>query len=392
MFPATLLLVGIVGVAGSTTTPTTTSDAASGSPAPTMPATSVMVGDPNCKDDNLTTCSSYEHASCTGPYEDWARVHCAASCGFCIPITSPFDCVDTNPLCSSMNSDLCTNSLYTGFVRSNCLKFCDWCPGGVTTTKMPKTGCYDDFENCGEFGRKTCVGYPEWSDIYCKKYCGFCTSNTTDATNPMSTTTTPAPTPSHAPGDCYDRLDCSGYNIHTSCCGSYESWARWNCAATCKFCKPKNTTPRMCTDNSPICSQYNKDLCTNPIYSHFAVTECAGFCKICLVPEYTPPCAVDANTTTTPVSTSVVVERGCTQDGVFHREGDGWDSLDCVNTYQCVDAASNNITSRPLRCVREVPKHCYFVLKIGACCPLIRCEYPNIIHGERTQEHGYILG
>ncbi|XP_071090441.1 uncharacterized protein [Haliotis cracherodii] len=392
MFPASLVLFGIVGLARTATTTNDATTAESPGTSSTVAVTSVMVGDPNCKD-NLTTCSSYEHASCTGPYEDWARVHCAASCGFCIPITSPFECVDKNPLCDSMNSDLCTNPMFTGFVRNNCLKFCNWCPGGVTTTTIPKIGCYDDFERCDEFGTSTCLKYPEWSNIYCQKYCGFCTSNTTEGTT-VATTTTAAPTPSHAPGDCYDRLDCSSYNIHTSCCGSYETWARWNCAARCKFCKVKDTPPRVCKDTSPICDQYNSDLCTNPLYNHFAVTECAGFCNVCKVPEYAPPCALDANATTpsVPVGVSVPVEKGCVQDGMPHREGDSWDSLDCLYTYTCVNAASNNISPRPLECVKTVPKHCFFVVKIGACCPLIRCDYPNVIHGERTQEYGNLIG
>lgn len=51
-------------------------------------------------------------------------------------ITSPFECKDKNPLCDSMNSDLCTNPMYTGFVRNNCLKFCNWCPGSELILKQ----------------------------------------------------------------------------------------------------------------------------------------------------------------------------------------------------------------------------------------------------------------
>ncbi|XP_046372060.1 uncharacterized protein LOC124146050 isoform X1 [Haliotis rufescens] len=375
-----------------------------GTPDSTVAATTIPVGDPNCKD-SIPNCDTYGHASCTGPYESWAKTHCQAFCGFCIPITSPFVCAD-KVRCIEYGADLCSNPDYVGFVEKNCVKYCHMCPGDVTTTPIPKTGCFDDFERCDEFGKGTCTGYPNWSKLFCSKYCGFCkstgeTGGVTDAvsTTPASTTVQDL--------DCFDRRDCSAYDIKTSCCGSYEAFSRYNCARHCRFCAPKVTPAPLCTDTDPICSSYNADLCNNSKYDSFAREHCAGYCKICDRPVYLPECARGNTTTTgsvtvsgqtgpptspqsTPTTTPAPGTR-CTQDEKYYSQGESWYTADCYKSCTCHDPTTNDIRCGPLRCPKW-ESNCEVVLVPGACCPILKCNYFNTIHGERTQEGQTLIG
>ncbi|XP_067657360.1 uncharacterized protein [Haliotis asinina] len=374
---------------------------AAGNTDSTVAASSVAVGDPNCKD-SIPNCDSYGHASCTGPYESWAKSHCQAFCGFCIPITSPFVCAD-KVRCKEYGADLCSNPDYTGFVEKNCVKYCHLCPGDVTTTPIPKTGCFDDFERCDEFGKGTCTKYPNWSKLYCSKYCGIC--KTTGETDGVTDAVTTAPASTTVPDDqCFDRRDCSGYDIKTSCCGSYEAFSRYNCARHCRFCTPKVTPAPLCTDTDPICSSYNSDMCTNPEYDGFARQHCAGFCKICERPVYLPECA-RGNTTTNSVSghtepptspqstptTTPAPGTRCTLDGKYYSQGESWYTEDCYKSCSCVDPKTNDIQCGPLRCPKW-ESNCEVVLVPGACCPMLKCNYFNTVHGERTQDGQTVIG
>ncbi|XP_046567225.1 uncharacterized protein LOC124275653 isoform X4 [Haliotis rubra] len=382
--------------AGSTGPPVRVPTVAAGSTDSTVAASSVAVGDPNCKD-SIPNCDSYSHASCTGPYESWAKSHCQAFCGFCIPITSPFVCAD-KVRCKEYGADLCSNPDYVGFVEKNCVKYCHLCPGDVTTTPIPKTGCFDDFERCDEFGKGTCTKYPNWSQLYCSKYCGIC--KTTGETDGVTVAVTTAPASTTVQDlDCFDRRDCSGYDIKTSCCGSYEAFSRYNCARHCRFCDPKVTAAPLCTDTIDNCKQYNADLCTNPTYDGFVKSKCAGFCKLCDRPVYYPDCtrgssngsstAHPGQTTprmtpqstpsTTPTPTTPPQDK-CMFENKYYSEGETWFSKDCRQKCTCKDAVNDVHDCGPPNCPKWI-HNCDLILPEGACCPILKCNYFQTIHG-----------
>jgi len=81
----------------------------------------------NCVD--KVDCKLYGRDACSmDKYGLWGQENCPLYCGICqgVPTPPPL-CVDKNPNCAQYQSDLCTNTGFTGFVDENCRKHCNRC-------------------------------------------------------------------------------------------------------------------------------------------------------------------------------------------------------------------------------------------------------------------------
>ncbi|XP_060600216.1 uncharacterized protein LOC132753729 isoform X4 [Ruditapes philippinarum] len=96
--------------------------------------------------DKLANCAGYGTYICGQNYQDWAAQNCAKYCGICGGGTNPLTggggiatgvCKDAIPNCDQYGTSVCADPQYSGWVSSNCRKFCNKC---VTTGTGTGTG------------------------------------------------------------------------------------------------------------------------------------------------------------------------------------------------------------------------------------------------------------
>ncbi|CAG5128552.1 unnamed protein product [Candidula unifasciata] len=177
--------------------------------------------------DKIPDCQVYGQGACSGDYETWARQNCAATCGFCIPVT----------------------------------------------TQPPP--CTDFLDNCESYGKTTCetAEYVSWALTNCRAYCRFCTAAQLTELDARKTTIPPEL--------CLDKLDCDMYGDYICKDKDYAGWATTNCPLYCGFCKGIPTPPKPCVDTQPDCPLYGSDVCSNPEYTTWVKDHCAKFCGLC---------------------------------------------------------------------------------------------------------------
>ncbi|XP_052784303.1 integumentary mucin C.1-like [Mya arenaria] len=92
----------------------------------------------------------------------------------------------------------------------------------VNSTVSPTANCVDKLPTCDYYGDNACVGsFEPWAKANCALRCGFCDYQT----------------------PCLDRLSyCSLYDLPNDCV-NFEGWARHNCKSSCNLCAvPTHTT------------------------------------------------------------------------------------------------------------------------------------------------------
>ncbi|XP_052221273.1 uncharacterized protein LOC127837874 isoform X16 [Dreissena polymorpha] len=326
-----------------------------------------------------TDCASYgSNYICVDPYKDWASMHCRKFCGIC----SEHICKDEAQDCTVYGSDYICKGDYIPWAKLNCAKFCNLCPNvSVTTTvAMPSTSpsviarineaadtaevCEDLDNDCYTYGHDyICVGeMVQWSQIHCRKNCGFCKNPvcedadpdcdtygtgyicteeyrpwasihcakycnlcnqeqttkppTTTVTTPLKTTesttlttqTTPVSTSVTVTNEVCADLDndCYSYGHNYICVGDMVTWSQTNCRKTCGFCKDP-----VCENVDPDCDTYGVDYICQEEFKPWASIHCAKYCNLCdqanatTIMTTTPVSTTETRTTTEPIITTV---------------------------------------------------------------------------------------
>ncbi|BFY98417.1 hypothetical protein BsWGS_01457 [Bradybaena similaris] len=177
--------------------------------------------------DKISDCHVYGQSACSGVYETWARLNCAAFCAFCIPATTlPPPCTNYLDNCESYGTDTCTTPEYVAWALSNC-----------------------------------------------RAYCRFCTAEQLAELDARKTTIPPEL--------CIDKLDCEMYGEYICKDAAYAGWAATNCPLYCSFCKGIPTPPKPCVDTQPDCPLYGTDVCSDPDYTVWVKDHCSKFCGLC---------------------------------------------------------------------------------------------------------------
>lgn len=279
--------------------------------------TITMVRSEECKD-QLSSCNQYDPTVCNNPvYKDWARTNCAFFCKLCDENTSSAsltrttttatttkvmttssatttttttnqavetdkNCKDQLADCANYGKSVCTNANYTWWAKSNCAKFCDLCDESSGAGQ----DCKDTLTNCAQYDPSYCKQeeYKPWALSSCARFCGLCDVTTT--TGFAMTTTTAA-----SSADCSDVLtNCAQYDASTCTSDIYRSWAKSNCAKTCKLCSTATTSAAAptatsagdgCKDTFSNCAGYGSSICSDAQYTQWVAENCRAYCGLC---------------------------------------------------------------------------------------------------------------
>ncbi|KAK6195859.1 hypothetical protein SNE40_001200 [Patella caerulea] len=139
-------------------------------------------------------------------YPEYARTNCLLYCGLCVKTasiteTSMTETCEDKADCEAYGSKVCTD--YAQWSKMNCAKFCNICnvalkaveliekqptttPARVITQQT--TNCTDTSDRCQSYGKTVCKDYKEWSSIYCRDYCDFCSGKEKTISNEVKPT------------------------------------------------------------------------------------------------------------------------------------------------------------------------------------------------------------
>ncbi|XP_069122033.1 A disintegrin and metalloproteinase with thrombospondin motifs 6-like isoform X2 [Argopecten irradians] len=198
------------------------------------------------------------------------------------PVTTTEKSCTDKVNCAAYQSNICTASAYEGWAHINCRQHCGWCGtnGGAhaaATTARPHSAsgtsasCIDKVD-CDSYQGDICTNsaYKSWAKSNCPKFCNVCGSDGSQTSSSSSSSSSSA-------SGCVDKLaDCSSFQADTCTNPSYQSWAKTNCAKHCGLCGGGSS----CTDKVN-CDEYQGDICTNPSYKSWAASNCASTCKLC---------------------------------------------------------------------------------------------------------------
>lgn len=147
---------------------------------------------------------------------------------------------------------------------------------------------------------------------------------------------------------CADKVDNCGQYGADACHGQYESWARDNCALTCKYCVGPSTQAPPCVDVIDNCASYQADACTSADYKNWAQANCRRTCRMCPANVLAQ---LDALTTTMP-PTACVDKLDCRLYGQSTCTGDyvPWAKQNCIR--YCGFCSGVATTSKPCLDVR----------------------------------------
>ncbi|XP_033762803.1 A disintegrin and metalloproteinase with thrombospondin motifs 6-like isoform X2 [Pecten maximus] len=193
------------------------------------------------------------------------------------PVQGSMACVDTVD-CAAYQSNICTAPAYQGWAHINCRNHCGWCgtsaganAHAVTTTAKPNAASGNSAScsnkvDCSSYQGDICTNsaYKSWAKTNCPKFCNVCGSGGSQTSSSSSSSSS----------GCVDKLaDCSSYQADICSNPSYTTWAKENCAKHCDLCED-------CTDKVS-CNEYQGDICNNQDYKNWASTNCAAFCNMC---------------------------------------------------------------------------------------------------------------
>ncbi|KAL5012667.1 hypothetical protein ScPMuIL_011218 [Solemya velum] len=128
----------------------------------------------NCRD-NTADCDEYGYSVCgNSDYEEWVRTNCMLHCGVCVKdptayspsdsSVAPTTCTDTEN-CGQYDDDVCT--AYPEWAKTHCAQTCGHCE------------CTDIEDDCAAYGPNVCSEYGQWAETNCRRHCNLCTSATT---------------------------------------------------------------------------------------------------------------------------------------------------------------------------------------------------------------------
>ncbi|KAL4234207.1 hypothetical protein ACF0H5_005860 [Mactra antiquata] len=196
-------------------------------------------------------------------------------------------CQDGIPNCKDYTKGICSDVLYTNWVKENCAFFCGQCTSITQGPPIPTpdpSGCSDKIANCVDYGKAACSNsmYTQWVTENCPRYCQICTHG-----GPVTTTTTARPTtpPPPSTGECRDKVHCAGYTKIVCTDHQYDQWANENCPVYCDRCGtttlPPVTALSSCHDAIPNCADYGTNICTDQLYEKWVRENCQQHCNKC---------------------------------------------------------------------------------------------------------------
>ncbi|XP_069122037.1 A disintegrin and metalloproteinase with thrombospondin motifs 6-like isoform X5 [Argopecten irradians] len=227
---------------------------------------------------NKVDCTRYADNFCEAEsYRSWVSNNCLEFCGICAKDPTVYLCKDKVRNCDTYEVGFCQS--YKAWAESNCQRTCGFCGGAhaAATTARPHSAsgtsasCIDKVD-CDSYQGDICTNsaYKSWAKSNCPKFCNVCGSDGSQTSSSSSSSSSSA-------SGCVDKLaDCSSFQADTCTNPSYQSWAKTNCAKHCGLCGGGSS----CTDKVN-CDEYQGDICTNPSYKSWAASNCASTCKLC---------------------------------------------------------------------------------------------------------------
>ncbi|XP_033762816.1 A disintegrin and metalloproteinase with thrombospondin motifs 7-like isoform X4 [Pecten maximus] len=223
---------------------------------------------------NKVDCTRYADNICEDQgYRSWVRINCIEFCGICAKDPTVYLCKDKLTNCDTYEVGFCQK--YKAWSESNCQRTCGFCGGAnahaVTTTAKPNAASGNSAScsnkvDCSSYQGDICTNsaYKSWAKTNCPKFCNVCGSGGSQTSSSSSSSSS----------GCVDKLaDCSSYQADICSNPSYTTWAKENCAKHCDLCED-------CTDKVS-CNEYQGDICNNQDYKNWASTNCAAFCNMC---------------------------------------------------------------------------------------------------------------
>ncbi|XP_052783629.1 uncharacterized protein LOC128219723 isoform X2 [Mya arenaria] len=229
----------------------------------------------------------------------------------------------------------------------------------VNSTVSPTANCVDNLPTCDYYGDDACMGsFEPWAKANCALRCGFCDNQP----------------------PCLDRLSyCSLYDMVNDC-AQYEGWARHNCRSSCNLCSvPTHSTAAFAVTNMTT-SAVETSPPTPPATTVASKTTLAaatvqtgvpgGFAPSVLAPQRLV--VVNANTYKMNGGLSPVADT-CYFLNNTYKSGEHWNDT-CKYDCECIDTSSNTaLCHNVCPYYNSIPVGCQIVKDDGDCCARLDC-------------------
>ncbi|XP_025113419.1 uncharacterized protein LOC112575657 [Pomacea canaliculata] len=239
-----------------------------------------------------------EDVACPSVWSTGAWSACSLTCGKGVQ-TRTITCVKDATSNEPVSDSLCDASAKPNEQQSCVLAVCN--------PEITGDDCKDT-TSCGKYEPAMCKDYAAFAKTSCMKTCVFCTPRAFWLVKTKAATVKAMVRPS-APAICEDKIaECPGYGSSV-CTGTYEAWAKENCAKMCGFCtggsEAAATTPAACEDKNTQCKDYGMSVCTGQ-YAEWAKLTCPKMCGFCSASNLgsTAPVTQQVTTPTTTTSTT----------------------------------------------------------------------------------------
>ncbi|XP_041369648.1 uncharacterized protein LOC121383621 [Gigantopelta aegis] len=360
--------------------------------------------------DRSSACQGYtdKKTQCCGEFYAWARWNCPVWCGFCTPaVTTPRICFDRNPLCASMNSDLCTNIKFYNYVRENCAGFCKVCEQpfeptcGTTTSQMTTmtttlkilTGKTEMQSGTAKLpSANTGVPTTGKTGVPTGKSRVPPTGKIGSSYVPTIGLTGVATGNSHVPTVGVTGVPMTGKTGETQVpTGKSEVPNGKTEVPTGQSNIPTGKTEisNGTTEVPSGTMDISKGTMKIPNGTVIGPTEAMGVSTETMevmtgtneVPTGTHEQSATKSYSMESYSStpSNPTKKECVQGGMGYEEGQAWTTPECDKSCKCIHASSNIIKCQPLKCPEE-QKDCVLVSIPGQCCPRLECAFHHPVH------------